>query len=249
MALVQSLALAGFEKITFAGGEPLLCPWVGDLIVEAKNLGMTTMMVSNGFRLNAGWLNQYGGFLDWFTFSIDSLDAQTNLDSGRADRAKRPMTEDEYKEKIQLVHNHGIRLKINTVVHKLNFMEDFMPFLRVTNPERWKIFQVLPVEGQNSGCVEDLLIHPDQFKMFVDRHAELRDLFALVPESNDDMTASYVMVDPAGRFFDNSKGRHTYSRPILKVGVRNALTDVTVEKRKFEDRGGHYDWNEKGGAA
>ena len=32
------------------------------------------------------------------------------------------------------------------------------------------------------------------------------------------MTGSYVMVDPAGRFFDNTSGYHTYGRPILEGG-------------------------------
>ena len=40
-----------------------------------------------------------------------------------------------------------------------------------------------------------------------------------MPESNELMRGSYVMVDPAGRFFDNVEGGHTYSRPILEVGV------------------------------
>ena len=42
---------------------------------------------------------------------------------------------------------------------------------------------------------------------------------AVIPESNDLMTGSYVMVDPAGRFFDNTAGAHVYSRPINQVGA------------------------------
>ena len=64
----------------------------------------------------------------------------------------------------------------------------------------------------------------------------------VVPEDNDLMTGSYVMVDPAGRFFDNSAGTHTYSRPILEVGVEQALTDVSVDAGKFLSRSGMYAW-------
>ena len=56
------------------------------------------------------------------------------------------------------------------------------------------------------------------------------------------MTGSYIMVDPAGRFFDNTKGEHGYSDPILEVGVANALQQVTILPGRFQERGGLYDW-------
>ena len=56
------------------------------------------------------------------------------------------------------------------------------------------------------------------------------------------MTGSYVMVDPAGRFFDNVAGIHTYSHPILNVGVEEALKDVSVDTDKFLSRSGIYAW-------
>ena len=65
---------------------------------------------------------------------------------------------------------------------------------------------------------------------------------AVVPEDNDLMTGSYVMVDPAGRFFDNTAGAHVYSRPINEVGVDTALQDVSVDPDKFRLRDGLYDW-------
>ena len=64
----------------------------------------------------------------------------------------------------------------------------------------------------------------------------------VVPEGNDLMRGSYVMVDPAGRFFDNVQGEHNYSRPILDVGVEEALQDVVIDRRLFLQRGGSYDW-------
>ena len=56
------------------------------------------------------------------------------------------------------------------------------------------------------------------------------------------MTGSYVMVDPAGRFFDNVAGVHRYSRPINEVGVEAALGEVTVDPDKFQFRNGRYNW-------
>ena len=36
MAVIEALAQAGFRKINFAGGEPTLCPWLIDLILESE---------------------------------------------------------------------------------------------------------------------------------------------------------------------------------------------------------------------
>ena len=65
----------------------------------------------------------------------------------------------------------------------------------------------------------------------------------LVVESNDLMTGSYVMVDPAGRFFDNVAGTHFYSQPINQVGVHIALSEVSVNPYKFGLRDGLYEWS------
>ncbi|MFN8254897.1 MAG: radical SAM protein [Bacteroidales bacterium] len=61
--VVLQLAKAGFEKITFAGGEPTLCSWLSELIKTAKKAGMTTMIVTNGSRLNDHFLQQNRNYL------------------------------------------------------------------------------------------------------------------------------------------------------------------------------------------
>lgn len=64
----------------------------------------------------------------------------------------------------------------------------------------------------------------------------------LVPEDNAALTGSYAMVDPQGRVFDNTEGRHTYSDRILDVGVDAAWAGVQFSLQRFLDRGGVYDW-------
>ena len=52
--LLEEMATEGVEKVTFVGGEPTLCPWLGELLVRAKELGLTTCIVSNerDFRIS-----------------------------------------------------------------------------------------------------------------------------------------------------------------------------------------------------
>lgn len=227
-------------KLTFAGGEPTLCPWLGELIRAAQRRGCTTMVVTNGTGI-LRVLDEHGDALDWVALSIDSADPTTLRATGRAVRGRRALTPNEYLSYAAACRAKGVGLKINTVVSAANVDEDLTSFVRRLNPERWKLFQVLPVEGQNDGDVDDLLISSEAFDRFVERHrSALGDL--VVPESNDDMRGSYAMVDPAGRFFDNTAGRHTYSRPILEDGLDAAWSDITFRPEVFEERGGSWDW-------
>ena len=74
LAVVEALAGAGFNKINFAGGEPTLCPWLPDLIRRARELELTTSIVTNGSCITPGWLDRVDGCLDWAAVSIDTVD-------------------------------------------------------------------------------------------------------------------------------------------------------------------------------
>ena len=236
--LLLALRMAGCEKITFVGGEPTLHPHIGELLTEARCLGFVTCIVTNGARLST-LLKHQPDTLDWVGLSIDSsVEAiQAALGRGRGDHVAGSIRlADEVREK-------GIRLKLNTVVTALNWQEDMSALVRRLQPERWKVFQVLPLTGQNDGSVEDLLITAERFAVFVSRHQHLSgEGLAPIVENNDAMRGSYVMIDPLGRFFGNATGEHVYSEPILEVGVSAALSEVGFEVARFDARGGRYDW-------
>ena len=243
LSVVETLAAAGFDKINFAGGEPTLCPWLPDLIRRAKDLGCATSMVTNGSRITPDWLDNVSEYLDWAALSIDTVDSEKLQRTGRV-TVDGPFGETDYLHIVDLLKLRGVRLKINTVVTQINSDEDLTEFIMKAHPERWKLLQVLPVGGQNDGSIPALAITSEQFNRYVARNRRVEEQgITVVPENNDLMTGSYVMVDPAGRFFDNMSGRHTYSRPILEVGVAAALQDVSIDPHKFRSRDGAYDWS------
>ncbi len=242
--VVKMLAESGFKKITFAGGEPTLCPWIGDLIALAKDYGMTTNLVTNGWMLlkKPELLKTLSQKLKWLTVSIDSLIPETNALSGRALRGKQPVSREEYIQLIVHARTLGLRIKINTVVHQLNWQEPLWKFISEAKPERWKVFQVLPVNEQNDLHFDDYSISKKQFDAFLCLNNKAKEFTIVVPETNQQMRASYVMVDPAGRFFDNVEGKYTYSEPILNVGVDSALMQVKISTKVFLERKGLYNW-------
>jgi len=240
--VIKKIAEAGFEKITFAGGEPLLCNWLPNLIKTAKQLGMTTMVVTNGSQLTDAFLEENKPFLDWIAISVDSLNGKNNVNIGRAIAGKKPLTKQFYMETIDKIKGHGYGLKINTVVNKVNYKDNLLEFIQYAKPKRWKVLQVLPMVGQNDTKIDAFKISEQEFDYFLETHKEVK---SMVPESNNAMKGSYVMVDPAGRFFDNVKGIHHYSKPILQVGIDVALKDVNYDLDKFIERDGLYDWEMK----
>ena len=240
--LITLTAEAGFLKINFAGGEPTLCRWLPDLIRHAKSLGLTTSVVTNGSRITETWLDDLAGCLDILAISVDSVDAESQRKIGRTVKGKSPMTEADYLSIAESAKARGIRLKVNTVVNRHNVDEDFRSFIRAIAPERWKIFQVLPVVGQNNLRFDEFAIGREEFDHYLDLNRSVeRDGIRVVPENNEAMTGSYLMIDPQVCFFDNTKGKHTYSSPILSVGAETALAEIRVYPDRFIDRGGLYE--------
>jgi len=239
LRVVEMLA-EHFAKVTFAGGEPMLCPWLPELIRAAKQREATTMLVTNGTKLTHPWILKMAGELDWITLSIDSASDETHRRLGRAVNNK-AITAADYALTAACARRAGMRLKVNTVVTSLNVGEDMSNLIATLKPERWKILQVLPIEGQNDGKVEPLLCTPGDFEAFVERHRGLEAKgITLVPEDNYAIRGTYAMVDPAGRFFDDAAGRHRYSEPILRVGLDHAFGQIAFSMDGFLRRGGDY---------
>lgn len=238
--IVDALADHGCDKLTFVGGEPTLCPFLGDAVERAAARGITTSVVSNGARL-AALIDRHGDALDWIGLSVDSGDEAVNvqLGRGRGDHVARTIALAAH------ARSRGISIKLNTVVTALNRDEDFGPIVRQLQPERWKVFQVLPIAGQNDGegQLEGLEITAAALVAYAERHRAQG--LAPIIEDNDAMTGSYVMIDPMGRFFDNVDGRLSYGPPILEVGVERALAGVRWERERLVARGGLYPWRRR----
>jgi radical S-adenosyl methionine domain-containing protein 2 len=242
LAVVRSAAASGIEKITFVGGEPTLCPWLGDLLIESKRLGLVTMLVTNGTRLDGDWLDRYGSATDWVALSVDSLSTETNRRIGRVVAPRLVAGEAFYMELVERLVRAGNRLKLNTVVSSANWQEDFTTFLMQAKPERWKVLKALAIQGQNDKAFPELAVTDKQFHAFVNRHSSIGPSFGMVAEDNEAMVDSYLMADPAGRFFSNAEGFYRYSEPIWRVGWDVALSQVAPDIGKFEARGGRYEW-------
>ena len=91
-------------------------------------------------------MREFGQYIDILAVSCDSFNEDTNVKIGRGkgDHIKNliPLKE--------LCVEYGIKFKLNTVVNRYNFFEDMNEQISRIDPFRWKVFQVLVVEDENS---------------------------------------------------------------------------------------------------
>ena len=238
ISILTQLAEAGCQKVNFAGGEPTLRADLKFMIDYAKSLGMTTSVISNGFNIEQLILDCHES-LDWIGLSLDSINDNVLMELGRTRTAGLP---NKIAELLTLAQSFGIKTKLNTVVTSQNYQEDMADYVKSVGVSRWKVFQVLPIKGENLEEAQDLFINDQKFNEFLDNN-KLPDI--LVPESNDAMTDSYAMINPDGCFFSNSDGVASTSLPILKYGVLESLRGSGYKYEKLISRGGEYSWENK----
>ncbi|CAL5990969.1 Radical_SAM domain protein [Hexamita inflata] len=228
-----------FEKITFVGGEPLLDKDLLPMILHAKQQGMTTMVVTNGSLLDDQFLTSAQNYLDWIGISIDSLDENTNKKIGRSTNKGFTPNRDFYQNLLVKIKQYGFKIKINTVVSKLNLQENIKDFVQEVDPLRWKVFQVLKIEETNGTNFSQFEIEDMEFSSYLQHSATKQ----LVPENNEAMLDSYYMVDSLGQFFSNTNNRLIKSRSILIIEVFDAIQSLGIDLDKFLERGGKYQWD------
>ncbi|XP_063040197.1 S-adenosylmethionine-dependent nucleotide dehydratase RSAD2 [Engraulis encrasicolus] len=245
---LQLLKDAGMEKINFSGGEPFLHErgdFLGEMVRFCKvELQLPSVsIVSNGSMIKERWFKKYGEHLDILAISCDSFNEDTNQAIGRAQGQKSHL--DNLFKIRSWCQDYKVAFKLNSVINTYNNDEDMAENISQLNPVRWKVFQCLLIAGENVGEdslreAERFVISDQQFQDFLDRH---RSITCLVPESNEKMRDSYLILDEYMRFLDCREGRKDPSKSILDVGVEEAIQFSGFDETMFLKRGGKYVWS------
>ena len=241
-ALIDEIKNNDIYKINFAGGEPLLNKNVGEFIKYSNQQGLKTSIITNGSRMTKKWLTNYGRYLDQIGISCDSIENITNTKIGRGFGNHVEITERLLTRinSINVNNDLNIQTKLNTVILRNNHMEDWNDFIIRNNINRWKVFKILRIVGENDHVYDGLSISDKQFYNFIDRHRFLNDKGILIKEDNEDMNNSYIMITPDGKFYQNSNNQYIYSESILDIGFKNAIKQTGFNYETYEKRGGNY---------
>lgn len=220
-------------RLNIAGGEPLLFPSaVQTAVHQARRLGLRASLITNGSFLTEKLCESLAPGLDMLGVSIDSGESDTNNLIGRVDSQGHFLNLDSLSSSFEVLRrrNPALKVKLNTVVNRLNWQDDLSSVVDLIQPEKWKILRALPIIDQSTS------VTGVQFRAFVVRHSAYRSV--AVVEDNQDMQESYIMVDPQGRFFQNSpcSAGYQYSQPILEVGAEKAFEQVNFNPERFLSR-------------
>ncbi|XP_064080498.1 LOW QUALITY PROTEIN: S-adenosylmethionine-dependent nucleotide dehydratase RSAD2-like [Macrobrachium nipponense] len=248
---LRMLRDAGMEKVNFSGGEPFMKDrgrYVGEMVRYCKrDLQLPSVtIVSNGSLIKEDWFREFGEDLDIrLALSCDSfVPEKQNALIGRQQGKKNHLRTPPVLKKVrQWCAQYKVAFKLNTVVNIHNKDEDMSSEILELNPCRWKVFQCLLIDGENAGeeairHAEEFVISDEEFQTFLDRHKEVP---CLVPESNEAMRYSYLILDEYMRFLDG--GSKQPSKSILDVGVENAIKFSGFDEIMFLKRGGKYKWS------
>ncbi|MFA0822731.1 MAG: viperin family antiviral radical SAM protein [Methanomethylovorans sp.] len=233
---LETLKAKGIEKINFAGGEPLLYKNLDHLLKTAKSMGFTVSIVTNAALLHENNLRKMSEYVDWIGISVDSADEVIEKELGRGNGNH----VEHVRRVCEFVHEYGMKLKINTTVTKMSYSEDMKSIISSLCPDRWKIFQILHMKGQNDDAL-DLTITKEEFNIFRSINGELVLKNGAAPtfESAEDMLESYFIIGPDGDIL-LSKGNQRSSIPFESL-EHMELIDL-VDADKYRERGGDYDW-------
>ena len=226
-------------RLNLAGGEPLLYPERAQQILSvARDIGFTTSLITNGSLLSPDLAQQLAPSLSLLGVSLDSGLSTINHQIRRVSRHGQLLIIEQLEEALAEARrcNPDLSIKLNTVVNALNCHEDLSALVQRLAPQRWKVLRMLPV------VTRELIVSDSDFQSFVARHQHLGSILCV--EDNTKMVESYVMIDPLGRFFQNTIGQssYRYSRPIPEVGAEQAFAEVGVDVAKYCARYlGHFE--------
>ena len=218
-------------RVNFAGGEPFLVKDLGQAIELASDLGLRPSFISNGSLITDDFISKFGKRISVAGFSIDSFSRKVNDDIGRIDNKRQQVSLERFHRIFSMFREVSpeTMIKVNTVVCRENVREDLTGPLGELKPDRWKALRVIPIHGAEGRQITD-----SQYKKFLERHKGVAG--QVVPEDNEHMHRSYLMLNPEGRFYQREGSSFMQSEPVLQDGAAVALRDMEFDAETYLSR-------------
>lgn len=192
--ILCSLKDSSVPVVTFCGGEPLLVRKVDEYAGILRSAGKRTVLNTNGAllarRLELGFSLPH---FDVVGLSIDGSTTETH----QAMRGPKASLDDALSA-ARLVTQAGIKLKIGTVISRVNQhdLPDLARLVAALRPDVWRLYQYTQRGEQNTGQQRHRL-SDGEFHRLADLAGRLA-APVRVAHSSQTQTAGCLIVDPAG---------------------------------------------------
>lgn len=230
MKIIDNCADSGMVyEINFAGGEPMILPYLTDLAEYVNYRGLSCSLITNASYMTEEWIIKYAGLFRTIGISVDSFIPETVKETGRCTVSGEIQSADRYASIIRMIRKYHpqVKIKVNTVVNALNRREipaDFFRKYSVT-VDRWKL---LKMSYFDDGCHNNssLEISDDEYYKFVKANLTALEVDGFdknkviyTTDSNMNVVAertvsgAYYMIDAGGYLVDDTLNT-SYTRVI-----------------------------------
>ena len=208
-ALIEKLVRGGAKMLNYAGGEPLLREDIIELIKYGKELGLETILSTNGILLSEDLIKELESCLDWISLPIDGYNSETH-DSVRG----RNGHFEEIIKHLYKLEETGINLKINTMVCRKNvaYVEEIAVLLDNFNIKKWKLFQ-FSARGKAKKIRAEYEISNDEFLASKENIGNHR--YDIIYSSNELRDNAYFLIGADGKVHVPAKDEYLYLGNLL----------------------------------
>ena len=223
------------SAINFAGGEPMLYKNFNELLGYAKSSGFELSLISNGSLLLNEKIapDEMFAALSMLGISIDSFDEKILIALGCCDSSRKTLSEEKF---IAIVNrakkiNPAIKIKINTVVSRLNADEKLTGTGNKIPVERWKFLKIKAFDNKIFSN-KDLLIGDEEFYRFVKRNERSRG--EIISEQNTER--SYIIIDNRGNLLDNFGDNYEIVGNLLEESFSEVFSRYNFDSELYQSR-------------
>lgn len=223
---IRKLKEGGAKMLNYSGGEPLLREDIIELIRYGQELGLTTILSTNGILLSPELISELEGYLTWICLPLDGPNPEIN-DSVRGRRGHF----DECLEKLRLLGRTSINLKINTMLCKKNIgcVEEIANLLKGYKIKKWKLFQ-FSARGKAKKVREEYEIYDEDFLAPQPKLSGYP--FDVVFSTNEIRDNAYFLIGTDGKVHVPIGGEYVYLGDILTDPPENFRNPKLLDPRK-----------------